>query len=64
MMPPYSCCVPGRKPGHVLEHEQGSLEGVAEADEARRLDDASMSSTPARWSGWFGDDADRAPASE
>ena len=36
-MPPYSCCTPGRKPGHVDERHQRNVEGVAEADEARRL---------------------------
>ena len=37
MMPPYSCTVPGRKPGHVLERDERDVERVAEPDEPRAL---------------------------
>ena len=36
-MPPHSCAVPGRKPGHVDERDERDVERVARADEARRL---------------------------
>ena len=38
MIPPYSCRVPGRKPGHVLERDERNVEGVAEPNEPRALD--------------------------
>ena len=38
MIPPHSCAVPGRKPGHVDEGDERDVERVAGADEARRLD--------------------------
>ena len=37
-MPFHSCAVPGRKPGHVDERDEGHAEGVARAHEARGLD--------------------------
>ena len=37
MIPPHSCAVPGRKPGHVDERDERDVERVARADEARRL---------------------------
>ena len=37
MIPPHSCAVPGRKPGHVDEGDERDVEGVARADEARGL---------------------------
>ena len=37
MIPPHSCAVPGRKPGHVDERDERDVERVAGADEARRL---------------------------
>ena len=37
MIPPHSCAVPGRKPGHVDERDERDVERVARADEARGL---------------------------
>ena len=37
MIPPHSCAVPGRKPGHVDEGDERDVERVAGADEPRRL---------------------------
>ena len=38
MIPPHSCAVPGRKPGHVDERDERDVERVAGAHEPRRLD--------------------------
>ena len=37
MIPPHSCAVPGRKPGHVDERDERDVERVAGAHETRRL---------------------------
>ena len=62
MIPPHSCAVPGRKPGHVDERDERDVERVARADEARRLRrrvDVEHAGERARL---VADDADRVPA--
>ena len=62
MIPPHSCSVPGQEPGHVDERDERDVEGVAGADEARRLGrrvDVEHAGERLRL---VADDADRVPA--
>ena len=61
-MPPYSCTVPGRKPGHVLEGDQRDVERIAEADEARAFDRGVDVERAGQVRRLVGDDADGSPA--
>ena len=53
MMPPYSCATPGRKPGTSTSVRIGMLKASQKRTKRAALRDESMSSTPARYSGWF-----------
>ncbi len=53
MMPPNSCFVPGRKPGTSSKTTRGTLKASQKRTKRAPFTDASMSRTPARWSGWF-----------
>ena len=62
MIPPHSCAVPGRKPGHVDERDERDVEGVARPHEARGLH-RRVDVEHARERAWLvADDADRVPA--
>ena len=53
MMPPYSCCVPQRKPGTSTRVTRGMLNASQKRTKRAALREAFMSSTPARIFGWF-----------
>ena len=53
MMPPYSCRVPGRKPGTSSNVTSGMLKASQKRTKRAAFTDASMSSVPARCAGWF-----------
>ena len=53
MMPPYSCTVPGRKPGTSSNVTSGMLNASQKRTNRAPLTDASMSSVPARCAGWL-----------
>jgi hypothetical protein len=53
MMPPYSCLVPGRKPGTSSKVTSGILKASQKRTKRAAFTDASMSSVPARNAGWF-----------
>ena len=61
MIPPYSCSVPGRKPGTSTNVTIGMLNASQNRTNRDAFSLASMSSVPASTFGWFADDADRAP---
>src|ERR1700693_5583509 len=63
MMPPYSCCVPGRKPGTSSKTSRGMLKASQNRTKRAPLTDASMSSTPARCIGWLATTPTDLPAS-
>ena len=58
-MPPHSCAVPGRKPGHVAERQQRDVERVARAHEARGLLGGVDVEHARELRGLVADDADR-----
>ena len=51
MMPPYSCPVPGRKPGTSSNVTSGMLNASQKRTKRAPFTDASMSSVPARCAG-------------
>jgi hypothetical protein len=53
MMPPYSCAVPGRKPGTSTKVTMGMLKASQKRTKRAPLTEESMSSTPASSEGWF-----------
>ncbi len=53
MMPPYSCTVPGRKPGTSSNVTSGMLNASQNRTNRAPFTDASMSSVPASTAGWF-----------
>ena len=63
MMPPYSCAVPGRKPGTSSNVTIGMLNASQKRTKRAALIDASMSSTPASTGGWLATMPTGAPAS-
>ena len=60
-MPPHSCCVPGKKSGHVLKGDQRNIERVAESHEPRALDRGIDVQHAGKKRGLIGDDADGRP---
>ena len=53
MIPPCSCAVPGMKPGTSMKVTRGMLKASQNLTNLAAFADASMSSTPAIWSGWL-----------
>jgi hypothetical protein len=53
MMPPYSCVVPGKKPGTSTNVTIGMLNASQNRTNRAALIEASMSRQPARCIGWF-----------
>ncbi len=61
-MPPNSCAVPGRNPGHVDEGHQRDIEAVAKAHETGRFDRRVDIQASGQHRGLVGDDSDRISA--
>src|SRR5215510_11061038 len=53
MMPPYSCCVPGRKPGTSSNVISGMLKASQKRTKRAPFTEALISSVPARQAGWL-----------
>ena len=53
MRPPYSCAVPGRKPGTSTNVTMGMLNASQKRTKRAALREASESRTPARTMGWL-----------
>ena len=53
MSPPYSCAVPGRKPGTSTKVRIGISKASQKRTKRAALREASQSSTPASTIGWF-----------
>jgi hypothetical protein len=53
MIPPYSCAVPGRKPGTSSNTSSGMLNASQNRTNRAAFSLDSMSSVPARTFGWF-----------
>ena len=53
MMPPCSCCTPGRKPGTSTNVISGMLKALQKRMKRAALVEALMSSTPASTEGWL-----------
>ncbi len=53
MMPPYSCAVPGRKPGTSSKVTSGMLKASQKRMKRAPLTLASMSTQPASTAGWL-----------
>ena len=53
MMPPYSCCTPGRKPGTSTNVTSGMLKALQKRMNRLALVAALMSSTPDSTEGWL-----------
>ncbi len=63
MMPPNSCCVPGRKPGTSSKVTSGMLKQSQKRTNRAPLSEALMSSTPASTAGWLATMPTGCPAS-
>ena len=53
MMPPYSCCTPGRKPGTSTKVTSGMLKALQNRMNRAALSEALMSRTPDSTIGWL-----------